>query len=124
MTSNVKVSVIWVAGAPGDGAMALTTLCSAARRARRCHADTAISGRPPGAVLEGVWLQDNGFGCLRLRLSGAGKGVGIWGVWTGQLDSPVLVRLTQTAAAQSPTPAPRWPSAQIGYLRAVVDGDS
>jgi hypothetical protein len=25
VTSNVKVSVIWVAGAPGDGAIALTT---------------------------------------------------------------------------------------------------
>jgi formylglycine-generating enzyme required for sulfatase activity len=58
----------------------------------------------PGTDLEGIWLQDNSFGCLQLRLSEGGEGAGMWGVWTGPLDSPVFVRLKQTAAAQIPTP--------------------
>jgi hypothetical protein len=28
----------------------------------------------------------------------------MWGVWTGQVDSPVFVRLKQTATEQTPTP--------------------
>jgi uncharacterized caspase-like protein len=73
----------------------------------------------PGTELQGIWLQDNGFGSVQLQLSRTFEGSGMWGVRTGPLDSKIFLRRKQPSQVTIAAPLASAPKRCDGVEIAV-----
>jgi formylglycine-generating enzyme required for sulfatase activity len=59
-----------------------------------------------GTTFQGIWLQDNSFGCAEFLFSPSGEATGAWAVRTGALDAKTFVRRKQEVAMAAPAKPP------------------
>jgi hypothetical protein len=73
----------------------LLRVVSPPRVATRSVGNRSDPNRPLGAWLQGIWVQDNGYGCVDLRIDPSGEAEGMWGIKTGPLDNKVVLSRAQ-----------------------------
>lgn len=58
--------------------------------------------RRPGARFQGVWIQDNGYGCLELHIRPDGQADGSWGIKSGSPDAKAFIKGESASASPEP----------------------